>query len=88
MEQYSPERASNAPKWDKVYAGNHNEIPWNFEEAPVWFQEIIQSGWVKPGKTLDVGCGLGNYANYLSSNGFDVLGVDFSQKAIETNQHK
>jgi 2-polyprenyl-3-methyl-5-hydroxy-6-metoxy-1,4-benzoquinol methylase len=43
---------------------------------------------VKPGKTLDVGCGLGNYAKYLASNGFDVLGVDFSQKAVETNQNK
>ena len=32
---------------------------------------------------LDIGCGAGNKANYLSNKGFKVTGIDFSKKIIE-----
>jgi 2-polyprenyl-3-methyl-5-hydroxy-6-metoxy-1,4-benzoquinol methylase len=38
---------------------------------------------VKPCATIDLGCGLGNYAVYLASIGFDVTGVDISPTAIK-----
>ncbi|MEI6843493.1 MAG: radical SAM protein [bacterium] len=80
---------NNSSKWSKIYKEqNPNEIPWNFEKIPTWFSEIIDSGWVSPCKTLDVGCGLGNYANYLSEKGFDVLGVDFSDEAVKQAREK
>jgi 2-polyprenyl-3-methyl-5-hydroxy-6-metoxy-1,4-benzoquinol methylase len=80
---------NNVPKWDKVYKEKTpDEIPWNFEEAPAWFQDIIRSGWVRPCDALDVGCGLGNYSSYLAKNGFDVTGVDFSKEAIKQDQSK
>jgi len=79
----TPKERGNAPKWDRIYKESKPEnIPWNFEEIPTWFTEMIESGWVKPCKTLDVGCGLGNYANYLATSGFDVVAVDFSEEAV------
>ncbi len=35
------------------------------------------------GKVLDIGCGNGNISIYLGSLGYNVLGVDISEKAIE-----
>ena len=59
------------------------EIPWNIETAPDALVELVESGRVKPCKTIDLGCGTGNYAIYLASMGFDVTGIDMSQTAIE-----
>jgi SAM-dependent methyltransferase len=45
--------------------------------------ELVESGKVKPCKTIDLGCGAGNYAIYLANAGFDVAGIDISQTAIK-----
>ena len=45
-----------------------------------------KSGRVRPCKTIDLGCGAGNYAIYLASVGFDVTGVDISPSAIALAQ--
>ena len=82
-------KCDNCDIWDQTYLSNDpSDLPWNFEEIPEWFKAIIDSKWIKPCKTLDIGCGLGNYANYLASKRFNVLGVDFSHEAIERAQSK
>jgi SAM-dependent methyltransferase len=58
------------------------EIPWNFEEPPKALVELVDSGKVSPCRTLDLGCGTGNYAVYLAGRGFDVTGVDISPTAL------
>jgi len=58
------------------------EIPWNIETPPDALIELVDSGKVKPCKTIDLGCGTGNYAIYLASKGFDVTGIDISPAAI------
>ena len=58
------------------------DIPWNIETPPRVFVELVESGRVQPCKTIDLGCGAGNYAIYLASVGFDVTGVDISPSAI------
>lgn len=38
---------------------------------------------IKKGKALDLGCGSGNQSFYLNKEGFECLGVDISQTAID-----
>ncbi len=59
-----------------------DKIPWNMEEPPEALVELIESGKVRPCKTVDFGCGAGNYTVYLAGRGFDVTGVDISPAAI------
>lgn len=52
------------------------------QEYPViapYLQQVKNAG----GRVLDGGCGLGGWVVYLQSQGFDVLGVDFSAETIE-----
>ena len=60
-----------------------NEIPWNIETPPNEIVQLVISGKVKPCKTIDFGCGAGNYAIYLASRGFNVTGIDISPTAIK-----
>jgi SAM-dependent methyltransferase len=57
-------------------------IPWNVESPPGELVELVTSGRVKRCKTVDLGCGAGNYAIYLATKGFDVTGIDGSSTAI------
>lgn len=59
------------------------KIPWNVETPPAVLVELVQSEKIKPCKTIDLGCGAGNYAIYLAGKGFDVTGVDISSVAIK-----
>jgi len=69
---------------DRIYRKTSlNEIPWNFESPPKELVKLVDSGKVKPCKTIDLGCGTGNYAIYLASRGFDVIGIDISPTAIK-----
>ena len=74
---------------DEIYKRiPQQEIPWNMEEPPEALVELVDSGKVKPCKTIDFGCGVGNYAIYLAGRGFDVTGVDISSRAIKIAQEK
>ncbi len=69
---------------DKIYKNIPlREIPWNVETPPDALVELVDSGKVKPCKTIDLGCGAGNYAIYLASRGFDVTGIDISPTAVK-----
>ena len=68
---------------DRIYRKTPlKEIPWNFETPPNDLVKLIESGKLQPCKTIDLGCGTGNYAIYLASQGFKVTGIDVSAKAI------
>lgn len=50
-------------------------------------QRIVEAvGINSPAKVLEIGCGLGMASYILSEMGFDVVGVDISQVAIDTAQ--
>jgi len=69
---------------DKIYRDVPLEdIPWNIETPPDALVMLVESGEVKPSKTIDLGCGTGNYAIYLASIGFEVTGIDISESAIK-----
>ncbi|MFX0186177.1 MAG: class I SAM-dependent methyltransferase [Candidatus Hodarchaeota archaeon] len=59
------------------------KIPWIYETPPAILIELINSGKIKPCKTIDLGCGTGNYAIYLARKGFTVTGIDISPAAIK-----
>lgn len=60
-----------------------NEIPWNREDPPEVLVELVESGKVQPCRCIDLGCGTGNYAIFLSKKGFAVTGIDISPSAIK-----
>lgn len=74
---------------NKIYSENSwEEIPWNFKRLPETIRDYVESGRIKPCRALDVGCGVGNYSNWLSENGFIVTGIDLSPKAINLAKDK
>jgi len=69
---------------DRIYKNMPLEkIPWNSETPPDALVDLVESGKVKPCKTIDLGCGAGNYAVYLAGRGFEVIGIDNSPTAIK-----
>ena len=69
---------------DKIYRRMPLEkIPWNTESPPDALVDLVRSGKVNPCRTIDLGCGAGNYAVYLAGLGFEVTGVDSSPTAIQ-----
>src|SRR5580704_3533939 len=60
--------------------------------SPLWWvdgphdliRRTVESGWLPRGcSILEIGCGAGQQAQWLSQNGFRVVGFDFSPEAIE-----
>jgi len=74
----------NKDEMDKIYGKmSLEDIPWNMEVPPEALVDLVESGRVKACKTIDLGCGVGNYALYFASVGFDVTGLDISRNAIK-----
>ena len=65
--------------WNKFY----KKIPYMNESTFAKFSyKKIQN---KNSKILDIGCGNGRDAYYFNKKGFEVTGIDISQKAIKKN---
>lgn len=60
--------------------------PWDTGITP---PEVVE--WVDqhpPGRAIDLGCGTGTNALYLAHHGWQVVGVDFSTRAIKSAHRK
>jgi len=62
-------------------------VIWTRTEAPKGLVKLVESRKINPCKTIDIGCGEGFYSIYLASRGFDVTGIDLSEKAIKYSKH-
>ena len=61
----------------------------NFDEAGGFLDSIIKFLNVEPdAKILDLACGKGRHAIYLNKKGFDVTGIDLSEKNINNLNHR
>ncbi len=70
-------------KWEKYYAKTSlDKIPWQKTQAD-YFTKVIETGKVKAGSALDLGCGTGVKSIYLVKKGFKVTGIDISEVAIK-----
>lgn len=68
--------------FEKLYA-KKGGAPWTFQTPHEEIVRLVKSKKIMPCKTLEIGCGEGWHAIYLSSMGFDVTGIDFSKNAIK-----
>ncbi len=59
-----------------------DKIPWNIKQPPGLLVDLVESRKVVPCHAIDLGCGMGNYAIWLTTKGFQVTGIDLSEKAI------
>lgn len=75
------------PDWDSRYAEG-GELPWDVGTPDDHLVSLIGSGAVKPCRAIEVGCGTGTNALWLGQQGFDVVGVDLSPRAIERARAK
>ena len=73
--------------WNERYAAGE-PLPWDTGTPDPQLVEMIESGAVRPGRTLEIGCGTGTNAIFLVQRGFDVLGVDISEVAVDTARGK
>ena len=71
--------------WEDVYK---TVPPWDVGRPQPTFIELVRAGELSKGGVLDVGCGTGENALYLAGNGFSVIGVDLSNRAIAVARAK
>jgi SAM-dependent methyltransferase len=50
--------------------------------------ELVESGRIKPCRTIDLGSGTASNVIFLAQHGFDVTGVDFAASAIELGRKR
>ncbi|WP_067658280.1 class I SAM-dependent methyltransferase [Nocardia harenae] len=67
-------------RWDSVY--DDDTAPWVIGRPQPAIAELERAG-AFTGRVLDIGCGAGEHTILLTERGHDVLGVDFSPRAID-----
>ncbi len=61
--------------------------PWDSGITPPEVVSFVAAD-TKKGRALDIGCGTGTNSIYLAQHGYQVVGIDFSPKAIATARDK
>ncbi|HNV61818.1 MAG TPA: class I SAM-dependent methyltransferase [Candidatus Cloacimonas acidaminovorans] len=72
--------------WDKIYKNyQKGGEAWATlkEELLPRFVQFVENNKFNNKNALDIGCGTGKYLVYLKELGFDVIGIDSSETAIE-----
>ncbi len=80
----SKEIAGKIKDWNKYYIDNENEtMPWYSMHLDNDIKNELEIRKITGGTFLDLGTGPGTQASALFKMGFEVTGVDVSEKAIE-----
>ena len=64
------------------------DTPWDHGAPDVNLVEWVNQRPIQPCRVLDIGCGTGENAIWLARHGFDVLGCDLSETAINRAREK
>jgi SAM-dependent methyltransferase len=75
------------PPWNECYASGE-PLPWDTGAPDPLLVEMVESGAIAPGRTLEVGSGTGTNAIFLAERAFEVLGVDISPLAVNKAREK
>lgn len=67
--------------WDERY--RTGDLPWDTGKVEFHLKRIIREHKIKPCKVLELGCGTGTNAIWLSKQGFKVTAIDISPIALE-----
>jgi SAM-dependent methyltransferase len=67
-------------RFDSVYEAR--SAPWLIGQPQPAVVGLEREGWIR-GAVLDAGCGAGEHTIHLARLGYDVLGIDFSPRAVE-----
>src|SRR5512139_3291593 len=62
--------------------------PWDIGEPDFNLIQTVTTTRIEPCSALDIGCGTGDNAIWLSQQNFHVLGIDTSEIAIEKAKEK
>ncbi|MFC1970872.1 class I SAM-dependent methyltransferase [Chloroflexota bacterium] len=69
--------------WDHTYRDNTlEELPWEEGAPSTELVELVESGLVEKGATLDICSGSGNNTVYLAKQGYQCYGIDISPTAV------
>ena len=78
---HGPKGVKMLAGWDSRYTRD-NSAPWDTKKVAVELKKAVESGTIKPGRALVLGCGAGTNSIYLASKGFDVTAMDVAPTAL------
>ncbi|MCA9711357.1 MAG: class I SAM-dependent methyltransferase [Myxococcales bacterium] len=74
------------PDWDARY--DLEDTPWDTGEPDPHLVALADDQTIRPCRVLEVGCGTGTNALWLSRRGFEVTALDVSSRAIARAEQK
>lgn len=78
----------NAVQWESAWSSPNYAPIWLSDSIPGEIKEAAED-WFAPGaKLLDIGCGDGRIAAWLSTRGYDVTGIDVAPSAIRAARER
>jgi SAM-dependent methyltransferase len=74
-------------QWDADYRGKQPPL-WDVGRPSGDLIKAVESGTLRPGRVVELGCGSGTDAVYLAGRGFDVTAIDIAPTALRLAQEK
>jgi cyclopropane fatty-acyl-phospholipid synthase-like methyltransferase len=81
MENTKSNAPSTSEQFNKIYSSPIAPWAWGDIRIPKELQELVKTN--NPKTSLELGCGLGRFTNFMAKQGIKATGVDFSSVAIE-----
>jgi ubiquinone/menaquinone biosynthesis C-methylase UbiE len=72
---------STSDQFNKVYSSSIAHWAWSDIRIPKELKELVKTH--NPKTSLELGCGLGLFSNFMTTQGIKATGVDFSSVAID-----